>query len=148
MFHPLIQSLIDRQGFVLVDDKTLPELAVSHENAMLFVAGDPKRMPETLDVAVVAPEIIKAFGGRLVGFLASPTAEPHFQMTLGFNVFPALVFLRRGDYLGAITRIRDWPDYMVEIPQILARQPSTPPDYMLPRGCGNIAADASTQPVQ
>ena len=39
--------------------------------AVLLSAGDPARFPEALDVAIVLPELITAFQGRLRG--ASPS---------------------------------------------------------------------------
>ena len=46
-----------------------------------------------------------------------------------------LVFLQYGEYLGAIEGIRDWSDYLTEIPEILAREPAAPPPFQLPEGC-------------
>lgn len=141
--HPLILSLVQRHQFGLVDDHTLDAIATPLDAAMLLVAGDPLRLPEVLDVAVVAPELVKAFGGRLTGLLATAASEPHLQMRFGFDAFPALVFLRPGAYLGALTRIRDWSDYTSEIAGILARAPSAPPEFTLGRGgCATIGPSA------
>lgn len=140
--HPLILSLVERRDFALVDQATLDAVARPLEAAMLLVAGDATRLPEVLDVAVVAPELMKAFQGRLTGLLATTASEPHLQMRFGFDAFPALVFLRRGEYLGALTRIRDWSDYMAEIPTILGRAPTTPPPFALGRGgCAPLGAN-------
>jgi len=138
--HPLIQSTIDRHGFLAVTHETLDERAEAVELAMLTICGDPRNVSESLDLAIVAPEIVKAFRGALTGMVAMPEAERHFQMRFGFSLFPALVFLRRGRYLGAIARIRDWSEYLAEIREILQRAPSAPPQFELPRGCGNLAA--------
>lgn len=138
--HPLIQALADRHGFTTVTEKTLDECAAPLAISMLTICGDPKNVSESLDLAIVAPEIVRAFRGALSPLVATPEAERHFQMRFGFSLFPVLVFLRRGEYLGAITRIRDWSDYMVEIPALLQRQASPPPQFELPRGCGNLAA--------
>lgn len=138
--HPLIQDLTRKHGFSAVTEKTLDEEAATREIAMLTICGDPKNVSESLDLAIVAPEIVKAFRGTLAPLVATAEAERHFQMRFGFSLFPVLVFLRRGEYLGAITRIRDWSDYMAEIPAILQRQPSQPPQFALARGCGTLAA--------
>jgi hydrogenase-1 operon protein HyaE len=141
--HPLVQSLAERHGFAEVKEKTLDTVAEPIETAMLTICGNPQVAAEALDLAIVAPELIKAFRGRLVGLVATPDAERHFQMRFGFSLFPALVFLRRGEYLGTITRIRDWPDYMTEISAILQREASPPPQFELARGCGNPQASPS-----
>ena len=138
--HPLIQALADKHGFTTVTEKTLDECAAPLGVAMLTICGDPKNVSESLDLAIVAPEIVKAFRGAVTPLVATAEAERHFQMRFGFSLFPVLVFLRHGEYLGAITRIRDWSDYMAEIPAILRRQASLPPQFELSRGCGNIAA--------
>jgi hydrogenase-1 operon protein HyaE len=138
--HPLIQALAERHGFAGVSEKTLDDVAAPLPIAMLTICGDPKTVSESLDLAIVAPEIVKAFRGAVTPLLAMPEAERHFQMRFGFSLFPALVLLRHGEYLGAITRIRDWSEYMAEIPALLQRAPSAPPQFELPRGCGNLAA--------
>lgn len=138
--HPLIQALAEKHGFASVTEKTLDDAVASHQLAMLTICGDPKNVSESLDLAIVAPEIVKAFRGAVTPLVATPEAGRHFQMRFGFSLFPALIFLRHGEYLGAITRIRDWSDYMAEIPAILQRPVSPPPQFELARGCGNIAA--------
>jgi hydrogenase-1 operon protein HyaE len=140
--HPLIMALVERHDFGLVDEHTIETVAQPLETAMLLVAGDAVRLPEVPDVAVVAPELVKAFRGRITGLLATTASEPHMQMRFGFDAFPALVFLRRGAYLGALTRIRDWSEYMAEIPAILERTPSAPPQFTLGRaGCASLSAE-------
>lgn len=140
--HPLIDALGTKHGFTTVDERSLDDLAGPHEMAMLVICGNPQVTAEALDLAVVAPELLKAFGGRVAGLAATPGAERHFQMRFGFSLFPALIFLRRGQYLGALTRMRDWAEYMAEIPEILQRQASPPPQFELARGCGNLQTAA------
>ncbi len=140
--HPLIEALGTQHGFIAVNEHSIDDVAGALEVTMLVICGNPQVTGEALDLAVVAPELLKALGGRVAGLVAKPEAERHFQMRFGFSLFPALIFMRRGQYLGALTRIRDWPDYMVEIPQILQRQASPPPQFELPRGCGNLQVAA------
>lgn len=136
MFSPLLQSIIDREGYRTVADEDLDAAAEAAPFAMLFLAGDAERIAESNDVAVVVPELDKAFGGVLTPLVAERASEREIQRRYRFNAFPALIFLRRGEYLGAITRIRDWTDYLVEITEILAREPSDPPPFNFPDGCG------------
>ncbi|WP_374384239.1 hydrogenase-1 expression HyaE [Dongia sp.] len=138
--HPLIDALGARHGFTAVDERSLDDVAGPLDMAMLVICGNPQVTGEALDLAVVAPELLKAFGDRVTGLVATPQAERHFQMRFGFSLFPALIFLRNGQYLGTLTRMRDWPEYMVEIPEILQRQASPPPQFELARGCGNLQA--------
>jgi hydrogenase-1 operon protein HyaE len=52
------------------------------------------------------------------------------------------VFLREGAYLGAMEGVRDWADYLVELPEILCREPEAPPPFRMPAGCATPAGEA------
>jgi hydrogenase-1 operon protein HyaE len=59
-----------------------------------------------------------------------------------------MVFLRDGGYLGAITRLLDWDDYLERIRAILAARPHEPPPFELPGGKTMAqAARASARPA-
>lgn len=139
MFSPLLSSLIERHAYPVLTEPEVSAFAGSHEHIVLFLAGDADRLMESNDVAVILPELIKACGGALVPAVAAREAERLLQRKYRFAAFPALVFLRRGQYLGAITRVRDWTDYMREIPEILSRPPSEPPPFKLPGGTASAA---------
>ncbi|WP_346891767.1 hydrogenase-1 expression HyaE [uncultured Roseibium sp.] len=136
MFSPLLQSIIDREGYTVVTHDTLDEMAQTHDFVMLFFAGDAARLAESNDVAVVLPELDKALGGNVTPLIVSRDSERELQRRYLFNAFPAIVFLRRGDYLGVLQGILDWADYQVQIPEILSRDPSAPPPFKFPDGCG------------
>jgi hydrogenase-1 operon protein HyaE len=136
MFSPLLQSIIDREGYDVVTRDTLEEIAQARDFVMLFFAGDAVRLAESNDVAVVLPELDKALGGNVTPLIVSRDSERDLQRRYLFNAFPAIVFLRRGDYLGVLQGILDWADYQVQIPEILAREPSDPPPFKFPDGCG------------
>lgn len=138
MFSPLLQSIVDREGYSVVTHETLDQLAQSHEHVMLFFAGDAARLAESNDVAVVLPELDKALGGTVKPLIVARDSERELQRRYLFNAFPALVFLRRGDYLGVLQGILDWADYMTQVPEILAREPSDPPPFKFPDGCGTV----------
>ncbi len=135
-FSPLLQSIIDREDYRIVTIDELDEAASAARFAMLFVAGDADRIAESDDVAVVLPELECAFGGAVTPLIAARDSERLIQQRYRFNAFPVLIFLRDGAYLGAIQRIQDWADYLREIPEILSREPSEPPRFEFPEGCG------------
>ncbi len=132
MLSKLLQSIVVRHNYPIVSETEWGAFARSHEHVMLLVAGDAARLAESDDLAVILPELVKVFGEVLTPAVAAREAERAFQRMYRFSAFPALVLLRRGEYLGAISRVRDWTDYLVEIPDILARQPSVPPPFKLP----------------
>lgn len=132
MFSPLLTSIIERHDLAVIGEAELDTATKDPVFSMLFLAGDHERLAESNDVAVIIPELMKVFGGVVKVFVVSRDAERAFQRSYRFSSFPSLVFLRHGEYLGAMSRIRDWNDYLIEIPEILAREPSVPPPFKLP----------------
>lgn len=120
--HPLLQRLLDEFGYPLLTTASHETFVRSHEYSVLFFTEDPDRIKESLDVAVVLPELQKAFP-QLAAALIDRDAEQELQARYFFVTWPALVFLKRGDFLGTIIRIQNWDDYRQQITEILARQP-------------------------
>ncbi len=135
MTTPLIEALTHRHGFAVVDEASVGAFLAAHDCSVLFFPGDAGRLVESNDVAVILPEILKAYGKRLAPALVAPSAERALQRRFRFNAFPSLVFLRRDGYLGVLSRVLDWSDYMTSIPLILAREASEPPPFEFPDGC-------------
>lgn len=135
MTTPLIEALAERHRLAVVDEVALDAFLQAHEHSVLFFPGDAERLVESNDVAVVLPEILKVFGKRLTAALVAKSSERQLQRRFRFNAFPALVFMRRDGYLGVLTRVLDWSDYLAEIPAILAREATEPPPFEFPEGC-------------
>lgn len=135
MTTPLIDALTTRHGFATVDDDTVDGFLKAHAQSVLFFPGDAERLVESNDVAVILPEIVKVFGARLAPALVAKSAERSLQRRFRFNAFPSLVFMRGEGYLGVLSRVLDWSDYMSEIPSILDREASEPPPFRFPDGC-------------
>lgn len=140
MFSPLIENIIKREGLSIVDKDTIDPFMQSHGAVLLMVAGDAKRLGEVNDVAVILPELIKLYNGRLTPAIAAAESEPAMQMRYGFKSFPTLIFIRQGEYLGAISGVLDWSDYLIEIEEILNREPVIPPLYEFKIGCNAASA--------
>ncbi len=140
MFSPLLQSVIERAGFTVVDTESLDHLTRDETFSMVYFAGDADRLMESDDVSVILPELDKVFQGTIRPFVVARGSERDLQRRFRFNSFPCLVFLREGDYLGVIQGVRDWADYLKEIPEMLRREPSDPPPFKFPEGCGVQAA--------
>lgn len=101
---------------------------------LLFFAGDPARDRESVDVAVILPELAAALDQPLRPAVIprSRQAEVTLQAHYGFREWPTLVLLRDGAYLGAISRVQDWSVYMKEFAQLLASEPRRPPGFKIP----------------
>lgn len=96
-------------------------------DCVLLFTEDPKRFPESNDVAVILPELLKVFPGRLRAAVVARDAEKTLQQRYGFGTWPSLVFLREGGYLGAISGVRNWNEFVQETAELLARDPQRPP---------------------
>jgi len=124
MTSPLIAALGDRYGLPTVDETTidafLAPAAGEAEHTLLFFTGDPASRSETLDVAVVMPEILATFQQRLRGAVVARSAEAALAARFRVAVHPSLVVTRRGDPIAVLPKIRDWSEYMEKIDAALA----------------------------
>lgn len=132
MTSPLLDNLTKQQGYPLLDEESLPGFLEEGANSVLFFTGDPAKHPETLDVAVILPELMKVLGDRCRAGIVARAAEEGLQKRFGFNAWPALVFLRGDQYLGSIERVKDWAVYLSEIDRLLSAEPSRPPGIGIP----------------
>lgn len=123
---PLIDRLSEALGYPLLDLEGVAEFLPQQAFSVLFFTEDIKRFPESNDVAVVLPELISVFPELSPGVVARED-EKKLQKQFGFTSWPALVFFRKGQYLGALTGIQDWSVYLSEIKSLLASEPSRPP---------------------
>ena len=73
---------------------------------------DPVRYKETLDLAVIAPEVARAFPGRFRVGVLFPDVARKVAKRYGFARWPALVLLKDGEYVGAIDGLRNWDEYL------------------------------------
>jgi hydrogenase-1 operon protein HyaE len=127
----LIQRLSEVLGYPLVDLNNIDTVLGSAEHVVLFFTEDSRRFPEANDVAVVLPELIGVFP-ELKPAVVARCDEKALQKQYGFTSWPALVFLRHGQYLGALTGIQDWSVYLGEIRRILDAELSRPPTVGIP----------------
>jgi hydrogenase-1 operon protein HyaE len=109
--------------------------------AMLVFAEDPERFKETLDIAIIVPELHAAAArGFRVGLLP-PAAARAVAPRYGFARWPAFVMLRDGQYLGAVDGVRDWDVYQAELQRLLVATPSRPPSVGIPVKVAGQAAE-------
>jgi hydrogenase-1 operon protein HyaE len=138
--HPLIARLVEEFGYPMLRAADSETFCNAPGDAILFCVGEPVQHPESLDVAVVLPEILRAFPDRFrVGIVASDL-EPAMQARYGFNRWPTLVFLRGGAYVGAISGIQDWSVYLERIGELLATAANRPPSIGIPVSTPSVSA--------
>jgi hydrogenase-1 operon protein HyaE len=129
---PLIDQLIEQHGYPVVTADRLDDFLARETTLALFLSEDPKRYPESNDVAVILPQLATAFSGRFEPALVDRALEPLFKQRYDIAVWPCLVFLRNGRFLGKISKVRDWADYMDRIPAILDSEPKHNPGVGIP----------------
>lgn len=132
MPSPSIRRLTQQCHYPIVGVENLDAFLQSHDDVVLFFAENPAQYPESDDVAVILPELVKVYGGALTAAVVDRDSDRELQKRYGFMRWPALVFLRRGEYLGVITQVQDWNVYRDEIDRILKSAPSRPPGIGIP----------------
>jgi hydrogenase-1 operon protein HyaE len=132
----LIRALSERMGLPVVDATNIDAFLMpgegEAEHCLLFFTGDPAVRSESNDVAVVMPEILQSFQGRLRGAVVARAAEEKLKARFHVMVLPSLVVTRRDDVLGVLPKICDWTDYMERVgrwlePGVPAMPPSAGP---------------------
>ena len=141
--HPLVRRLVDEQGASAVDIATLEDFVARGGEQVLFFSGDPVRFPEGLDVAVVLPELHRAFCGRFAIGVVERDDEDAVARRFGAQHWPSLVFLRDGRYVATVAGMKDWDDYQRDVAAALAAPATRAPTIGIPVvGSGGTAASA------
>jgi hydrogenase-1 operon protein HyaE len=125
--HPLVEQLFSRHGFTRIDNTTLDAFADQPGHALLVFTEDPLRFKETLDLAVIAPEVVRAFAGRFRAAALLPADARKAASRYGFARWPALVVLKDGHYVGAVDGLRNWEEYVEEVQRLLESEPTRAP---------------------
>jgi len=147
--HPLLERLVRQTGATVLAPDSFDAWANGPGAAMAVFVDDPERHKETLDLAVIVPELhaTRARSFR-VGLLPSAAARA-LAARYGFVRWPAFVMLRDGRYLGAVDGIRDWDDYVAELDRMLAAAPTRPPTVGIPViPAGPTAPPAGARPCE
>ena len=134
MTHVLIERLTQELGYEEVSLDNQDSFTRHPGLNVLFFPGNPETVKDATDVAVVLPELINAFGENLNPGVVTDTygAGKELKQKYGFSQYPALVFVRNGEYVGAITRIQDWSEYQTKINTFLAAPTRRAPGFSIP----------------
>ncbi|MDZ7858320.1 hydrogenase [Sphaerotilus sp.] len=138
--HPLMARLVRDFGARVVTPDSVEAWAAEGGDRVLLLGGDPVRFPEALDAAVVLPELQRAHAGRFQIALGAREDEEGLARRYGSRHWPALVFLRDGRYVTAVSGMHDWTDYVARVGEALAMAPSRVPGVGIPV----VSASAST----
>ena len=139
-FSPLTTSIIEREQIAVLNEDNMDDFLAENGDVILMICGDHQRLMEVNDAAVILPELVKASNGLLTPAVVERGFERDLQRRYRFSSFPSFVFLRDGGYLGSLSRVLDWSDYITEINAILAKEPSEPPAFKI-RGFRDASQD-------
>jgi hydrogenase-1 operon protein HyaE len=115
----LVRALSERMNLPIVDETSIDAFLAADpaeaEHAIIFFTGDPAQRGETNDVAVVLPEILQTFQGRLRGGVVRRGSEDKLKSRFHVVVMPSLVVMRGSEIMGILPKVRDWSEYMEKI---------------------------------
>ncbi|CAB3738600.1 hypothetical protein LMG22037_06246 [Paraburkholderia phenoliruptrix] len=129
---PLIARLLDQFEAQWVDPASIDSWLAAEGFGVLLIAGDPVRFPESLDVAVVLPELRAACGQQFRIGIVRAEHEEALAARFGARRRPTLVCVRDGGYLGELAGMLDWDDYVSQLTAIFERPASRPPSVGIP----------------
>lgn len=132
--HPLIERLLEEFSYPEINADNHDEFVAGPGMNVLFFPGDPATVRDATDVAVILPELVSAFEGALRPGVVTDTFGDGKQMKMqyGFREYPSLVFVRGGEYVGVISRVQDWGDYLTQINDLLVAAPRRAPGFAIP----------------
>jgi len=138
--HPLLARLVETTSATVLEPDGFDAWAGAPGAALLVFTEDPVLYRETLDLAVIVPELAQAFPGRFRTGVLLPAAARAIAPRYGFRRWPALVLLKDGRYVGAIDGLREWQVFVAELEALLAAEPTRPPSI-------GIAVAAAGEPA-
>jgi hydrogenase-1 operon protein HyaE len=134
----LLARLAAERGIPTVTAAGVDEVAAGTTLAVLHTAA---KSPESWDVAVVLPEVLRSCPGvRAVALTPaeSAVAAPRW----GVDKYPSVVVLRDGRYVGVIEGMQDWEPFCQELARLSQAEPRRAPSLRIP-----IVTESSTRSV-
>lgn len=129
-----------RYGFQPLDADSFTGFADAPGLALILFTEDPARVPETWDLTIILPEALLRIEGEVRVGLLPPEAARKIATRYGIRVWPALLGLRDGEYLGSIEGLKDWSSYVRQLPELLSAPASRPPSVGVPVANANAAS--------
>ena len=120
---PMIRALTERHGLPVVDESSIEALLLpadgESDHVLLFFPGDASQRPESGDVAVILPQLLAAFEGRLRGGVIAASAEDSLKPRFQVLMTPSLVLTKGNQPVDVFAKVLDWQDYRDRIEQAL-----------------------------
>jgi len=129
----LYQRHAANHGHTVLDDAAAADAFLAGPgDRVLLLADDPRLVPESWDVAVILPDAVKPVAAKLTVGLALPAVARPVAARYSVSLWPALLFVRDGQYVGLLEGMRDWAVYAKEIPAMLDKPVSRAPGIGIP----------------
>lgn len=127
-----IELLLERGQAIAVSENNLSEFLQSHDHSVLFFAGNPAQFPESTDLAIILPELSKAYPDAFTVGLVTLQANAVLAKQFAVTHWPSLVFHRGRNYLGCISQLQNWSEYCEGFAKLLQGPIKAPPAQDLP----------------
>lgn len=140
----VIGHLVTRHGAQWVDEANLAEWRALGGDRVLFFSGDSVRFPESLDVAVVLPELRRSASRPFDIGLVRRHCEDAIAREFALQRWPALVFLRGAGYVGVLAGMHDWDIYVSEVRKLMSQPVTRVPGIGIPLVAAAVANGTSS----
>ena len=121
--HPAYRRLFEREGIKWVGGTTCAAVLCAAGVKMGVFYGRPNAKPVTVDHALIAPELKKAFAGTLTETVFTRFNESRaLAGRFGITGMPAVALFRDSVYLGAVQGLKDWNEYCRQLSEIVVRE--------------------------
>lgn len=123
MSHPLMLRLTQDLQWPVLDNRDELQSWLEEGGVRCVLApGDIVKNLETADACVILPELRAAFQNAFECAVAGPGLDDGIRQATKAYKAPGFLFFRDGVFVDAISKIRDWDDYVSRISAILHLQ--------------------------
>jgi hydrogenase-1 operon protein HyaE len=119
----VIDALAAHPSCEVLRKQDVDEFLARNLRALLFFIGD---RGEGLDVAVVVRELATSYQGMLRVGIVDQRDETALMTRFGVVVMPAVVFVRDGEPVELVARMRDWPVFSQAADRLLDDEAPAP----------------------
>lgn len=130
--HDRFAILQARYGYQILDAGNVDAFSAAPGGALILFADDPAKVPETWDLTIILPEALLRMEANVRVGLLPPMVARSLAPRYGIRIWPAILGLRDGDYLGTVEGLKDWSTYVRVLPELLSAPPSRPPSIGIP----------------
>jgi hypothetical protein len=122
----VLDSLTNHPGCDVLRKADVDDFLARNPRALLFFTGDLVKRTEGRDVAVVVRELVTGHPGRIRVGVIDRRDEALVMARYGVVVTPAVAYMRDGEPVELVARMRDWPVFAQALDRLLGKQTAPP----------------------